>query len=240
MTGRTVGTIKHVRGRRDGDQVTTAWAITADPDVVIRIKRILPSIQTTRAETLYVSDTDQLCRELEWITSRWNFGMSDDDRQYLHERADDDEEREQLVANIIAGTATVTSTALALWSPVASVSGVATVSATGSAAYAPIGSVSGSAAVTAVASASYSAVATVSGVATLTGSGTTGDFYPATASITGTSSGLDSALFIVRLQRVQVVLGHFRPILGLHVFLPAAIKIALVVFAHDARSNITR
>ena len=108
MTGRTVGTIKHVRGRRDGDQVTTAWAITADPDVVIRIKRILPSIQTSRSETLYVSDTDQLCRELEWITSRWNFGMSDDDRQYLQERADDDEEREQLVANIIAGTATVT------------------------------------------------------------------------------------------------------------------------------------
>lgn len=107
MTGRVVGTIKHVRGHVDG-QATTAWAITADPDVVIRIKRILPSIRTSRSETLYVSDTDQLCRELEWITSRWNFGMSDEDRQYLHERADDDQEREQLVANIIAGTATVT------------------------------------------------------------------------------------------------------------------------------------
>lgn len=107
MTGRTVGTIKHVRGRRDGE-VTTAWAITAEPDVVIRIKRILPAINTTRSEILYVSDTDQLCRELEWITARWNFDMSEDDRQYLHERAEDDVERERLVAGIIAGTATVT------------------------------------------------------------------------------------------------------------------------------------
>lgn len=107
MSGRTVGTIKHIRGRRDGDQAT-AWAITADPDVVIRIKRILPAINTTRSETLYVSDTDQLCRELEWIAGRWNFEMSEADRQYLHERADDDQEREQLVANIIAGTATLT------------------------------------------------------------------------------------------------------------------------------------
>lgn len=109
MNGRVVGTISHVRGRWDGDQITTAWAFTeTEPDVVIRIKRILPSIRTSRSATLYVSDTDQICRELEWITSRWNFDMSDSDRQYLHERAVDDQEREQLVAGIIAGTATVT------------------------------------------------------------------------------------------------------------------------------------
>ena len=89
--GRVVGTIKHVRGRWDGDQVSTAWAITADPDVVIRIKRILPSIRTSRAATLHVSDTDQLCRELEWITARWTFDMSEADRQYLRERAGDDQ-----------------------------------------------------------------------------------------------------------------------------------------------------
>lgn len=58
------GRSKHVRGHWDRE-AATAYAITADPDVGIRIKRNFPSIRTSRSETRYASDTDQHCRELE-------------------------------------------------------------------------------------------------------------------------------------------------------------------------------
>lgn len=99
MTGRTVGSIQLIGGR---------WAIKAEPDIVIRLKRILPSIRTTRAAALFVSDTESVGRELEWITGRWLFDMTDGDRKHLQQRAADDKKREELVAGIIGGDATVT------------------------------------------------------------------------------------------------------------------------------------
>ncbi len=103
-----MGAIKHVTGRWPGAGHTVgAWAITADPDVVIRIKRILPSVRTERSHTLFVSDTEQIGRELEWITSRWSFEMSEADRRLLARRAGDDRSREELVAGLVAGSAAV-------------------------------------------------------------------------------------------------------------------------------------
>ncbi|MDZ7886579.1 MAG: hypothetical protein U5N53_28410 [Mycobacterium sp.] len=52
-----------------------------------------------------MSDTEMNGRELEWITSRWVFEMSDADRTHLAARAADDEKREELVSGIIAGSA---------------------------------------------------------------------------------------------------------------------------------------
>lgn len=109
MSGRVVGTIKLTPSAWDGDpKHSRTWAITAEPDVVIRLKRILPAIRTGRADTLRVSDTDAMGRELEWITSRWLFDMSDADRAHMQRRAADDQKREELVAGILGGQATVT------------------------------------------------------------------------------------------------------------------------------------
>lgn len=108
MTGRVVGAIKHVTGTW-GDQTaqSTAWEITAEPDIVIRLKRILPSIKTNRSASLILSDTETIGRELEWITTRWQFDMTDADRQHLHHRSAADQKREELVAGILGGTASV-------------------------------------------------------------------------------------------------------------------------------------
>lgn len=99
MTGRTAGRIQLIDGR---------WAIQADPDIVIRLKRILPAIKTSRADTLFVSDTETNSRDLDWITNRWLFDMTDSDRAHLQQRAADDQKREELIGGIIAGNATVT------------------------------------------------------------------------------------------------------------------------------------
>lgn len=106
MTGRVVGSLKLVEGKWGGEStVTRAWQITATPDVVIRIKRILPSIRTaSRGPSMFVSDTETIGRELEWITSRWLFEISDTDRAYLEGRAAADVAREGLIAGILAGT----------------------------------------------------------------------------------------------------------------------------------------
>lgn len=99
MTGRTVGQIRLIENR---------WAITAQPDIVIRLKRILPSIKTSRADALFISDTESIGRELDWITSRWLFDMTDADRAHLQQRAADDQKREELIAGIVSGDAAVT------------------------------------------------------------------------------------------------------------------------------------
>ncbi|MEB3033556.1 DEAD/DEAH box helicase [[Mycobacterium] nativiensis] len=74
---------------------------------MIRLKRILPSIKTSRAEFLHVSDTETNGRELEWATTRWHFDMTDADRAHLTQRAAEDQKREHLVAGILTGTAQV-------------------------------------------------------------------------------------------------------------------------------------
>lgn len=101
MTGRVVGKI---------ELWPAGWAITADPDIVMRLKRILPTIRTDQSDTLLISDTEPTGRDIEWITSRWLFDMSAADRAHLERRADDDRAREELVTDIIAGSARVTPT----------------------------------------------------------------------------------------------------------------------------------
>lgn len=84
------------------------FEITADPDVVIRLKRILPAIATGRRDVLHLSATEPNCRDLEWITDRWLFDIADDDRVAMQRLADDDVKREELVQGIISGTDTFT------------------------------------------------------------------------------------------------------------------------------------
>ncbi|MEN4464540.1 DEAD/DEAH box helicase (plasmid) [Mycolicibacterium fortuitum] len=92
MTDRIVGTIEH-RGRW--------WQIAADPDVMIRIKRAIPGVKTSRADALLVSDTEANGRELEWLLQRWTFEMSESDRTHLDDQANADRKREQTVAGVM-------------------------------------------------------------------------------------------------------------------------------------------
>ena len=98
---RVVGSIKHIGPPAD------VWAIQADPDVMIRLKRLIPGVRKTQVEGLTVTDTEANGRELEWVLSRWDFTMSDVDRAHLRKRADADRAREDLVADVIGGTATM-------------------------------------------------------------------------------------------------------------------------------------
>lgn len=52
------------------------WQISADPDIMIRVKRAIPGVKTSRAAVLLVSDTDGNASELEWLLHRWTFDMT--------------------------------------------------------------------------------------------------------------------------------------------------------------------
>lgn len=102
MTERIVGKILYGTDRGTGKNI---WQITADPDVMIRIKRILPQLRSAKAAAVYLSDTEPNCRELEWISHRWNFEMPKATRKRLDEGAAADVARENLVNDIVNGAA---------------------------------------------------------------------------------------------------------------------------------------
>jgi hypothetical protein len=98
---RVVGTIAR------SDFNPPAWVIQADPDVTIRLKRLIPGVRTHKATTLVISDTEENGRELQWVLSRWDFTMSDADRNHLAKQSIAHRNRERLVADVMAGTATI-------------------------------------------------------------------------------------------------------------------------------------
>jgi len=98
---RIVGTIAH-RHTHLGDR----WAISAEPDVMIRLKRLIPGVRMAADDGgISMAATRALARELEWVLSRWDFDMTDEDRSHLTTEATAHREQETLVAEVLAGRA---------------------------------------------------------------------------------------------------------------------------------------
>ncbi len=84
------------------------WIITAEPHVMMRLKRLLPGVRIAKAESLAVTATEEMAQEIEWAMQRWTFEMSDADRAELAAKAKAADEREQMVDRIRAGTGFLT------------------------------------------------------------------------------------------------------------------------------------
>lgn len=79
------------------------WAVHATPDVSIRLKRMFKRATSTRQGFLMLADTPEVCRDLEWMLTRWSMEMADDHRAYLATRATGHAAAEVAVGEIIAG-----------------------------------------------------------------------------------------------------------------------------------------
>ncbi|UXA19512.1 DEAD/DEAH box helicase [Mycobacterium sp. SMC-4] len=99
--------MKRVAGTIDYGSTGTrrAWRIIAEPDIMIRLKRLIPGVKHSAA-ALFVSDTEEMAQELEWILHRWEFVMTDEARALLAQRAAAAAAREELVQGVLAGTRT--------------------------------------------------------------------------------------------------------------------------------------
>lgn len=47
------------------------WRIVAQPHVMLRIKRIFPRVLTSATGAVLLTDTPEVCRDLEWVLQRW-------------------------------------------------------------------------------------------------------------------------------------------------------------------------
>jgi hypothetical protein len=96
------GTVRHVQHLAvlDGRPV---WVIDAAPNVAVRIKRLLPRIQASRAGSLTVVDTPESARDLEWILTRYPMQMAPDVAARLSARAERHRQVQDEVLAILAG-----------------------------------------------------------------------------------------------------------------------------------------
>lgn len=75
---RTFGALKRVR--KDKRWV---WQIQAEPHVITRVKRMFKGGDDAFNGKLTISDTDEICRDLQWVLTRYPLVMSEEDAAYL-------------------------------------------------------------------------------------------------------------------------------------------------------------
>lgn len=79
------------------------WEIQARPDVMVRLRRIFPRVQSTYAGSILISDTTDVARDIEWILERWPMSLTDSDYQYLSDRASESRQLETVIQGILNG-----------------------------------------------------------------------------------------------------------------------------------------
>lgn len=79
------------------------WRLDADPNVVMRVKRIFPRVASERDRALYIGDTPEVAFELLWLTKRWPLEMAASAAAYLEARASEYVEARDSVDRVLAG-----------------------------------------------------------------------------------------------------------------------------------------
>lgn len=90
-------------GRLTWSQHTAQWIISAEPQVVIRLKRALPRIKLAQHGGLTLHDTPDMAKELTWVTDRWPLEMNAETKFYLQFRLTQHNEREEEIQAILGG-----------------------------------------------------------------------------------------------------------------------------------------
>ncbi len=84
-------------------RVEKEWVIEAEPDVVMRAKRVFRALGGRAGKKLELTDTVETCRDLAWFLDRYPLEMKPEDHAYLLGREALHRENETLIARILAG-----------------------------------------------------------------------------------------------------------------------------------------
>jgi SNF2 family DNA or RNA helicase len=79
------------------------WIISAEPHVVLRLKRIFGRIGSHRSGNLYISDTHETAADLQWVVSRWPLKFDDITRARLERGAAEYHESQEIIDRILGG-----------------------------------------------------------------------------------------------------------------------------------------
>jgi hypothetical protein len=81
------------------------WFLDAEPNVMMRLKRVFPRMRSWRQGHVTIKDTPEVARDLEWVLSRWPLVMDDRSAERLVARATKQREDEATVYRILQGGA---------------------------------------------------------------------------------------------------------------------------------------
>ncbi len=91
---KTYGDLRFEEG---GYGYSSHWFLRCGPDVAIRLKRIFPRAFQLATGYIRLDATDEIARELEWVTDRWPLRTSHGDRRRLKRQAREYSKRLELV-----------------------------------------------------------------------------------------------------------------------------------------------
>jgi superfamily II DNA or RNA helicase len=95
---RTYGTLARVPG---------TWALTAEPHVIIKIKRLFPRVVQYRTGVLALKDIPEVARDLEWFTTRYPLQVDDLTAAHLAAQAAHHRGTDAAIIDILAGQRTL-------------------------------------------------------------------------------------------------------------------------------------
>jgi hypothetical protein len=79
------------------------WEITLDPQAMLRAKRLFPKINKAHMGTVFLADSPETARLLQWFGQLHAFEISDADRAILDARVAEHERQKALVAKVLDG-----------------------------------------------------------------------------------------------------------------------------------------
>jgi len=101
---RLFGEIEHLPAdHEDNGTKRPQWAIKAEPNVAVRLKRFFPRVDHDRSGRIFITDTPEVGRDLEMILGRWPLQATPAALRRIHERAEEHMETEERVLQILGG-----------------------------------------------------------------------------------------------------------------------------------------
>jgi SNF2 family DNA or RNA helicase len=80
----------------------SGWHLSLEPQVAVRVKGVFPRLASGRHDEVVISDSLEVCRDLEWFLLRFPIEMSPADRAYLATRATEHRDRIAEAARILS------------------------------------------------------------------------------------------------------------------------------------------
>lgn len=84
-------------------QQPPVWSVQAQPHVMIRVKRVLPRVRQHRSGRVFISDTLDVARDLQWLHERYPLEMNPLTAEVLAERLARWTQRQQAIDDILSG-----------------------------------------------------------------------------------------------------------------------------------------
>lgn len=79
------------------------WILKSAPYVTIKVKRMFPRANQSRTGEVFLDDTPEVARDLEWLLFRYPFDLVDDASERLFARAQEHRDTEAEVHSILSG-----------------------------------------------------------------------------------------------------------------------------------------